>query len=144
MTEKEFQRLVVDYATLHGWMHYHTHDSRRSTPGFPDLVLVRERIIFAEQRIRRSDSHLHHTRRVEHIAEIEQPRYHPVIEQDVVVVGIVMNDLPAQIFESGFYSASESLQHFLYHDSARRTLLRRSSPLVDGGGCHVGLKSSLQ
>lgn len=48
MTEKEFMRQVIDIATIHGWMHYHTHDSRRSTPGFPDLVLVRERIIFAE------------------------------------------------------------------------------------------------
>lgn len=32
-----------------GWRRYHTHDSRRSEPGFPDEVLVRShRIIFAE------------------------------------------------------------------------------------------------
>jgi hypothetical protein len=30
-------------------MVYHTHDSRRSEPGFPDLVLVRhERLLFVE------------------------------------------------------------------------------------------------
>lgn len=31
-----------------GWRAYHTHDSRHSAAGFPDLVLVRERIVYAE------------------------------------------------------------------------------------------------
>ena len=31
------------------WEYYHTHDSRKSEPGFPDVVLVRDkRLIFAE------------------------------------------------------------------------------------------------
>ena len=41
MTEKEFQRWVLLYAKAHGWLCYHTFDSRRSQAGFPDLVLVR-------------------------------------------------------------------------------------------------------
>ena len=46
--EREFQTTVLQLAeTLH-WRAYHTHDSRRSQPGFPDLVLVRERVIFVE------------------------------------------------------------------------------------------------
>ena len=48
-TEKEFQTVVVQYARLLGYRVYHTHDSRRSEPGFPDLVLVREgRLLVAE------------------------------------------------------------------------------------------------
>lgn len=48
-SERDFQAAVVEYAQLCGWLTYHTHDSRRSNPGFPDLVLVRGRsLIFAE------------------------------------------------------------------------------------------------
>lgn len=39
---------MVDLATLLGWRIYHTFDSRSSSAGFPDLVLLRERLIFAE------------------------------------------------------------------------------------------------
>lgn len=47
--EAEFQGQVLRLAELSGWLRYHTRDSRRSQPGFPDLVLVREpRLIFAE------------------------------------------------------------------------------------------------
>ena len=41
LTEKQFQQQVIDLAKLRGWHVYHTHDSRRSEAGFPDLVLVR-------------------------------------------------------------------------------------------------------
>jgi hypothetical protein len=49
MTETAFQQQVIDLARLYQWMAYHTFDSRRSTAGFPDLVLVRApEIIIAE------------------------------------------------------------------------------------------------
>ena len=48
MTEKQFQSHIVQYAKMRGWLVYHTHDSRRSEPGFPDLVLVRGRVLFRE------------------------------------------------------------------------------------------------
>ena len=49
ITEKAFQQAVVDLARLNGWLCYHTYDSRRSEAGFPDLVLVKGRVlIFAE------------------------------------------------------------------------------------------------
>jgi hypothetical protein len=49
VTEAELQANVLELAGLHGWLGYHTHDSRRSAAGFPDLVLVRgDRLVFAE------------------------------------------------------------------------------------------------
>jgi hypothetical protein len=52
LTEEQFQQQVIDLAKLHGYtLIYHTRDSRRSQPGFPDLVLVSEhrgRALFRE------------------------------------------------------------------------------------------------
>ena len=48
MTEKQFQAQIVMLAKANGWAVYHTYDSRRSEPGFPDLVLVRDRVLFRE------------------------------------------------------------------------------------------------
>lgn len=49
VSEKEFQAAVIRYAELRGYRVYHTHDSRRSAAGFPDLVLVKHgRLVFAE------------------------------------------------------------------------------------------------
>ena len=48
-TEKQFQTTVMQLARLTGWNFYHTHDSRHSAKGFPDLCLVRgPRCIMAE------------------------------------------------------------------------------------------------
>lgn len=53
-TEAAFQVRIVRLATDHGWRVYHTHDSRRSEPGFPDLVLVRPpRVLFVELKVGR-------------------------------------------------------------------------------------------
>lgn len=47
--EAGFQAAVLDYAHLRGWRTYHTHDSRRSAAGFPDLMCVRGgRLVVAE------------------------------------------------------------------------------------------------
>lgn len=48
MTEKQLQNLVLKTAKQFGWAAYHTYDSRRSEPGFPDLVLVKDRVLFRE------------------------------------------------------------------------------------------------
>lgn len=48
VTEAIFQSWVLGIATWNNWLVYHTHDSRRSEEGFPDLVLVRERVVYAE------------------------------------------------------------------------------------------------
>ncbi len=48
-SERDFQRQVLALAKLRGWSTYHTHDSRHSAAGWPDLVCCRPpRLIFAE------------------------------------------------------------------------------------------------
>lgn len=51
-TERKFQDVVLEAARAAGFtLVYHTHDSRRSQPGFPDLVLVSPRagrVLFRE------------------------------------------------------------------------------------------------
>lgn len=46
--EKEWQQQVVALLKTLGYRCYHTHDSRRSQPGFPDLCAIRDRVIFLE------------------------------------------------------------------------------------------------
>lgn len=56
MSEATLQTNVLGLARILGFHRYHTHDSRRSNPGFPDLVLVHEkqaRCIFAELKTER-------------------------------------------------------------------------------------------
>lgn len=49
ISEKNFQELIVSLARNSGWLVFHTYDSRRCAPGFPDLVMVRgKHLIFAE------------------------------------------------------------------------------------------------
>jgi hypothetical protein len=49
VSEKQFQQQVMDLARYSGFLVYHVFDSRRSDPGFPDLVLCRPPLVlFAE------------------------------------------------------------------------------------------------
>lgn len=41
MSEAELQGVIIEMAELYGWVWHHETDSRRTRPGFPDLVLVR-------------------------------------------------------------------------------------------------------
>jgi len=41
ISEKELQSAVLEALGYMGWLCYHTFDSRRSHPGFPDLVAVK-------------------------------------------------------------------------------------------------------
>ncbi len=60
LSERRWQQQVVQVARLYGWTWYHTHDSRRSQPGFPDLVLCRPpRLIAAELKTERGVVTLH-------------------------------------------------------------------------------------
>lgn len=49
MSEADLLGWIATSARMLGWLCYHTHDSRRSEAGFPDVCLVRgDRLIFAE------------------------------------------------------------------------------------------------
>lgn len=49
MSEAQLLAHVRDAATKLGWLCYHTHNSKHSEAGFPDVVLVRKRtILFVE------------------------------------------------------------------------------------------------
>lgn len=52
--EQAFAYKVEALLNLYGWRWYHTHDSRRSAPGFPDYAAVRgPELIFAELKAER-------------------------------------------------------------------------------------------
>lgn len=55
MSESVLQGHVIGLATWLDWHCYHTHDSRRSQAGFPDLTMVREndRVLFVELKTER-------------------------------------------------------------------------------------------
>jgi len=52
ISEKAFMAAVIAEAKRNGWRVYHTHDSRKSEAGFPDLLLLRHtRIMVAELKV---------------------------------------------------------------------------------------------
>jgi len=48
LTERELQDNIVALCRWLGLLCYHTHDSRHSAAGFPDLVIVGKHVIFVE------------------------------------------------------------------------------------------------
>lgn len=64
ISEEAFQRQITDLATICGWLWHHVPDSRRSNPGYPDLVLCHPRhgrIVFVEVKTERGRvSHAQH------------------------------------------------------------------------------------
>ncbi len=60
-SERDFLARILKLAHVCGYLAYHTHDSRKSAPGFPDLVFVQPpsaqrphgRLLFAELKTQR-------------------------------------------------------------------------------------------
>jgi len=51
VSEKKWQETVIAVAKARGYLVFHTYDSRKCTPGFPDLVLIhpgKGRLVVAE------------------------------------------------------------------------------------------------
>lgn len=47
MTEKDFQNNIISAARDLGFLVYHTSDSRRDEPGFPDLIIAGYGVVLA-------------------------------------------------------------------------------------------------
>lgn len=71
VSEKEFMAWVVNLAKDRGWSVYHTHDSRRSEAGFPDLTCLRE--------VPRWNKSIARARQV--VAELKMPGKKPTAKQ---------------------------------------------------------------
>jgi hypothetical protein len=75
--EKAFMGQVLELADLHGWLSYHSYDSRRSTPGFPDLVMVRNKtLIFAELKTAKGKPSKEQTKWLEALSQVETVSSH--------------------------------------------------------------------
>ena len=53
VSEKRWMWKVIRHAEARGWRYYHVINATMAPPGWPDLVLVRERVIFAELKTRK-------------------------------------------------------------------------------------------
>jgi hypothetical protein len=63
LTEKDFQRQVLDLARILGWSSYHPMLSKWSERGWPDLAMVRPpRLVFAELKSERGRTSVHQER----------------------------------------------------------------------------------
>jgi VRR-NUC domain len=77
ITEKAFQHSVLELAQLTGWLTYHTFDSRRSQPGFPDLVMVKDsRLLFVELKREEGKPSPEQTKWLETLARVEKVSSH--------------------------------------------------------------------
>lgn len=52
-TEQAFQRQVEDLAAMLGWYTWHVNLPQRSKAGFPDILCLRERVVWIELKVYR-------------------------------------------------------------------------------------------
>ena len=55
MSEDEFQKIIENLAKKHGWLYYHVPYGVPRPAGFPDLVLVRDKVLFRELKVKNRD-----------------------------------------------------------------------------------------
>lgn len=48
MSEAQFQQRIIDYCRLLQLLVWHDFDSRRNAAGFPDLIIVGNRVLYVE------------------------------------------------------------------------------------------------
>lgn len=76
LSEKAWQEQVLELAGYYRWEHFHVYDSRRSDPGWPDLVLVRPpELVFVELKTDRGRLRAAQTAWLERLAACGQEVY---------------------------------------------------------------------
>jgi hypothetical protein len=53
ISEEDFQEVIVGLATTFRWLSWHDNDSRRNDGGLPDLIIIRERVLWRELKAER-------------------------------------------------------------------------------------------
>jgi hypothetical protein len=72
LTEKAFMDSIVELARNTGWLVYHPYDSRRSEPGFPDLVMTKpKRLVIAEIKTEKGKTSEHQDKWLETLKTVE-------------------------------------------------------------------------
>lgn len=74
-TEKQWMSQVIELAKLTGWATYHPFLSIHSERGFPDLTLVRERLIFVELKAEKGKLSSDQTKWIERLKAAKQEVY---------------------------------------------------------------------
>lgn len=95
MTEAELQAQILDLCKHMGLLTYHTYDSRRSQPGFPDLVIVgKHHMLYRELKTERGrvtpeqDQWLEALHAIGADAKVWRPRHWPMtIHQELQALG---------------------------------------------------------
>lgn len=77
ITEQAFQQNILELAHLTGWLTYHTFDSRRSQPGFPDMVMVKDSsLLFVETKSEKGKPSPEQMRWLEALRNVERISSH--------------------------------------------------------------------
>ena len=86
-SEADFQATLVQLAKLSGWMVYHPYDSRRSEAGWPDLVLIKGKvIIFAELKVgknKRSDAQVEWAQAILGVEDVYYRLWYPEHQDEI-------------------------------------------------------------
>jgi hypothetical protein len=84
MSEKQLQELLRQACGMHGWLYYHTHNSRHSPSGFIDTVAVRDtRLVCAELKRRGQEPTVAQQRWLEALAQVRTVEVYVWTEDDI-------------------------------------------------------------
>jgi hypothetical protein len=97
LSERDWQQQVLDYARLMGFLCFHTWNSQRSEPGYPDLTMVRERVVFAELKVGRAKVTHAQTRWLERLQRAGAEAYVWRGPQDWPLVQAALKRSPARV-----------------------------------------------